>query len=171
MTSPDYDTDFYAWTQAQAEALRAKESKTLDWDNLAEEIESLGRSQRKAVRSHLRNLLMHLLKWTYQPDQRPQLGGSWRTSIRNARREIRDELYDSPSLRSLPGTLLSEVYSEAREDAADETGLPIQTFPNICRWSVEEVLFPDFWPDEPPQEVRSPRTGPRLIGPRRRPRC
>jgi hypothetical protein len=166
----DYDTDFYTWTQDQAAALRAREWKTLDIDNLAEEIESLGRSQRKAVRSHLRNLCMHLLKWAYQPDQRAPHGGSWRASIRNARREIADELRDSPSLRSLPASLLSEVYPEAREDAAEETGLPITRFPHMCRWSVDEVLNPDFLPDAPESAGRGsapPRGRP---GPRRGPR-
>jgi Domain of unknown function DUF29 len=77
-----YDSDFYVWTQDQAAHLRAKKWPALDVDNLAEEIESLGRSQRKALRSHLRNLLIHLLKWTYQPDQQPQHGRSWRAAIR-----------------------------------------------------------------------------------------
>ena len=70
----DYDIDFYAWTQEQAAVLRAKESKTLDWDNLAEEIESLGRSERLAIESHLQNLLTHLLKWRYDPATEPRRG-------------------------------------------------------------------------------------------------
>ena len=89
----EYDTDFYAWTQAQAAATRAKEWKTLDLENLAEEIERLGNEPRHALRRHLRVLLWHLLTWAYQPDHR---GASWLTSIGNARAEIADRLEDQP---------------------------------------------------------------------------
>lgn len=142
----DYDTDFYAWTQQQAQALRAQEAKTLDWDHLAEEIESLGNEQRHAVRSHLRVLLWHLLKWTYQPDHQ---GSSWRTSILNARAEIADRLDDDPSLRPCVPTLLAAAYPRARRLAAAETGLPLATFPEVCPWPVEQVLDEGFWPEPP----------------------
>jgi Domain of unknown function DUF29 len=144
MTTPDYDTDFYAWTQAQATALRAKELKALDWDHLAEEIESLGNEQRHAVRSHLRVLLWYLLKWAYQPDHR---GASWLTSIGNARAEIADRLEDYPSLRPLVPALLSSAYPRARRLAAAETGLPLGAFPETCPWTVGQVLDEDFWPE------------------------
>jgi hypothetical protein len=144
MTTPDYNTDFYAWTQAQAVALRAKEAKTLDWDHLAEEIESLGNEQRHAVRSHLRVLLWHLLKWAYQPDHR---GPSWLTSIGNARAEIADRLEDQPSIRPLVPTLVASAYGRARRLAAAETGLPLATFPEVCLWLVERVLDEDFRPE------------------------
>ena len=90
-----YDTDFYRWTQTQAAALRAKDFAALDLGNLAEEIESLGRSDRRAVVSHLERLLLHLLKWREQPQGR---GPSWRSTIRHARREIGKLLAESPSL-------------------------------------------------------------------------
>jgi len=140
----DYDTDFYAWTQQQAQALRAQKSKALDWDHLAEEIESLGTEQRHAVRSHLRVLLWHLLKWAYQPAHR---GPSWRTSILNARAEITDRLADYPSLRPLVPALLASAYPQARRLAAAETGLPLATFPEACEWPVAQVLDEDFWPE------------------------
>jgi hypothetical protein len=140
----DYDTDFYAWTQQQAQALRAQKSKALDWDHLAEEIESLGTEQRHAVRSHLRVLLWHLLKWAYQPAHR---GPSWRTSILNARAEITDRLVDYPSLRPLVPALLASAYPQARRLAAAETGLPRATFPEACEWPVAQVLDEDFWPE------------------------
>jgi hypothetical protein len=143
MTIPNYDTDFYAWTRAQAAALRAKEAKTLDWDHLAEEIESLGNEQRHAVRSHLRVLLWHLLKWAYQPDHR---GPSWLTSIGNARAEIADRLEDYPSLRPLVPALLASAYPRARRLAASETGLPLATFPETCPWPIAQVLDEDFLP-------------------------
>jgi integrase len=147
MTTPDYDIDFYAWTQAQATALRAKEAKTLDWEHLAEEIESLGNEQRHAARSHLRVLLWHLLKWAYQPNHRSP---SWLTSIGNARAEIADRLEDQPSLRPLVPTLLASAYPRARRLAAAKTDLPLATFPEVCPWPIERVLDDDFWPGDTP---------------------
>lgn len=90
-----YEHDLYAWTQAQAQALREKEWSKLDVAHLAEEIESLGNEQAHAVESHLANLLLHLLKWHYQPRRRSR---SWRTGLRNARIEIRRRLRRSPGL-------------------------------------------------------------------------
>jgi hypothetical protein len=146
MTKADYDTDFYTWTQTQAQALRAKDWTALDVDHLAEEIESLGNEQRHAVRSHLRVLLWHLLKWAYQPDHRAT---SWRTSILNARAEIADRLEDYPSLRPLVPTLLASAYPRARRLAAAETGLPLASFPEACPWPLAQVLDEDFWPEPP----------------------
>jgi hypothetical protein len=143
----DYDTDFYTWTQTQAAALRAKDWAALDLDHLAEEIEALGNEQRHAVRSHLRVLLWHVLKWAYQPDHR---GPSWRTSILNARVEIADRLEDYPSLRPRVPTLLASAYPRARRLASAETGLPLATFPEACPWTVEQVLDEDFWPERQP---------------------
>jgi hypothetical protein len=139
----DYETDFYAWTQAQAAAIRAKDWATVDLEHVAEEIESLGNEQRHAVRSHLRVLLWHLLKWAAQPDHR---GASWRTSILNARVEIADRLEDYPSLRPQVPALLASAYPRARRLASTETGLPLATFPETCPWTVEQVLDEDFWP-------------------------
>jgi hypothetical protein len=147
MTTPDYDTDFYAWTQAQAAALRDRKWTTLDVEHLAEEIASLGNEQRHAVRSHLRVLLWHLLKWAYQPDHRSP---SWLTSIGNARAEIADRLEDQPSLRPLVPALLASAYPRARRLAAAETDLPLATFPEVCPWPIERVLDDDFWPGDAP---------------------
>jgi hypothetical protein len=142
-----YDTDFYAWTQAQAQALRAKDLAGLDLEHLAEEIEALGNEQRHAARGHLRVLLWHLLKWAYQPNHRTP---GWRTSIRNARIEIGDRLDDYPSLRPLVPTLLAAAYPQARRLAADETGLPLAAFPDTCPWALAQVLDEDFWPEGAP---------------------
>jgi Domain of unknown function DUF29 len=146
MTTPTYDTDFYTWTQTQAAAIRAKDWAALDLEHLAEEIEALGNEQRHAVRSHLRVLLWHGLKWAYQPDHRTT---SWRTSLRNARVEIADRLEDSPSVRPLVPALLASAYPQARRLAADETGLPLATFPEACPWTIDQVLDEDFWPEPP----------------------
>ena len=141
-----YDEDFYAWSREQAALLREGALHDLDVTNLAEEIESLGKSDRRALGSHLRNLVLHLLKWHYQPGGRHP-SRSWRTSIRNARAESAVLLDDSPSLRREVSGLLARWYPLARQDAADETGLPLVTFPEVCPWTTEQVLDADFWPE------------------------
>jgi hypothetical protein len=140
----DYDTDFYQWTQMQATALRAMDFATLDLDNLAEEIESLGRGDRRAVVSHLERLLLHLLKRREQPQGR---GPSWRSTIRHTRREIAKLIAESPGLHDYPARQLAAAYRHAREDAADEAGLPLATFPEACPWVPEQVLDADFLPE------------------------
>ena len=143
MTTPDYDTDFYAWTQAQAAALRDGKWDTLDRANLAEEIESLGRSERYAIESHLQNLLTHLLKWRYDPATEPRRG--WRITIRNARLDIAKRAVGS--LQDYPAQYLVTAYRHACEDAADATDLPLATFPEVCPWPVAQVLDEHFWPE------------------------
>jgi Domain of unknown function DUF29 len=122
MTDTLYDTDFYQWTQAQAAHLRAKEWPALDVDNLAEEIESLGASDRRALRSYLMRLSQRLLKWRYQPQRR---GGSWQQSIDNSRLQIELILEDSPSLREFLPKAFAWVYARGRKEAAKETGPPL----------------------------------------------
>ena len=143
--SATYEGDLYAWTQAQAQALREKEWEALDVAHLAEEIESLGNEQAHAVESHLANLLLHLLKWHYQPRRRSR---SWRTSLHNARVEIRRRLRRSPSLRPELPTLVEIAYADARKLAMHETGLPLATFPERCPWSPDQLQDEDFLPEE-----------------------
>jgi len=144
MTTTTYHTDFYAWTRQQTAFLQAEELEKLDLPNLAEEIESMGKSQRREVKSRLAILLMHLLKWHYQPHM--NYGDSWRTTIATQRREIEIELDDSPSLRREVPDFIVYAYSLARKDAARETNLPLATFPADCPWTVEEVLNGDWLP-------------------------
>jgi hypothetical protein len=147
-TVPLYDADFYTWTQQQAALLREGKVHALDLVNLAEEIESLGKSDRRALGSHLEGLVMHLLKWYYQPSGR-QMGHSWLTSITNHRRDIARIVDDSPSLRRQVPELLAQEYRHSRKAASLETGLPLSTFPEACPWTPEQVLDEDFWPEEP----------------------
>jgi hypothetical protein len=140
-----YDTDFYAWTQAEAAALAAKCWDLLDVAHLVEEIRDLGNELAHAVESHLAILLMHLLKWRYQPARRSR---SWRLSIRNARIEIRKRLRRSPSLRHELPTILLDAYADARKLAMDDTSLPLATFPEPCPWSLDNILHEDFFPPE-----------------------
>src|SRR5919204_4576060 len=113
-----YADDFYAWTQAQAAALRAKDLAALDLENLAEEIESLGKRDRRAVESLLEVVTMHLLKWVYQPVRRTP---SWRTSVRHARNRLEKILRDSETLGRYAQEELAAMYRRARRAAAEET--------------------------------------------------
>jgi hypothetical protein len=142
----DYDTDFYGWTQAQAAALRAKDWPALDVAHLAEEIADVGNALRFTIESHLERLLLHLLKYRYDPAQDPRR--LWRLTIRHARREIAKRA--GGSLQEYPAQYLATAYRHAREDAADEAGLALTTFPEACPWSVEQVLSPNFWPEAQP---------------------
>jgi ribosomal protein L29 len=139
-----YDTDFYAWSQAQVDALEAQQWHALDLEHLMEEIADLGHKQRHAVSSQLCRLLQHLLKWRYQPVHRSP---SRRRSIRQARHAIARRLEQSPSLRQAVPSLLDGGYRRARREAQDETGLPLATFPESGPWSVDQLLDEDVWPD------------------------
>jgi hypothetical protein len=144
MTKVTYDTDFYAWTQAQAAALRTQDWQALDSDHLAEEIEEVGKSHRHAVQSQLKTLVQHLLKATYQTPTRR----SWLTSIDNARTEIDLKLRDSPSLRVELDSFLAWAYPRARKAAAKESGLPLATLPETCPWGLDQLLDEDYWPPD-----------------------
>ena len=140
-----YDKDFYQWTQQTVQTIEDKQYDLVDWDNLIEEIETLGRSKKRVVKSHLVILLMHLLKWKYQPEQR---SNNWKASIRNARAELIDLLQDN---LSLAGDFLVEispsVYARAREQAAEETTIFLQNFPVDCPYSLQQILNFVFLPE------------------------
>ena len=145
MTTPDYDTDFYAWTQAQAAAIRAKDAAALDTEHLAEEVEDLGRAVRKGIGSQLERLLLHLLKWQYDPATDPRR--LWRLSILDARHEIGKDLATNRTLHGFPAERLADAYRYARRVAALETDLPPVTFPDACEWTVAQVLDEEFLPE------------------------
>ena len=140
-----YDTDFVQWINQTAELLKQGRFDELDIENLIEEVESLGRSEKSAVRSNLRVLLMHLLQWQYQPSQR---SGSWKGSIREHRKRIQYALKDSPSLKNHYTAVFEESYITARLLASDETELPLEIFPVECPYTPEQVLDEEFWPQE-----------------------
>ena len=144
MTNTIYRTDFYAWTLRQADLLRNEDYADLDRVNLIEEIESMGASQRNALTSRLKVLLMHLLKWRYQPEK--NIGPSWQNTIDEQRSEISDLLEDNPSLGPEVPEQFAKAYPRARRDAAKETKLPLSTFPVNCPWTVEQVLDDEWLP-------------------------
>jgi hypothetical protein len=142
--SADYEQDFYAWTVEQAHLLRTGELSSIDAANIAEEIESLGRRDRREIESRMTVLLMHLLKWQKQSKLRSR---SWSGTIFEQRRRIEKLLKESPSLRASVNEALAEVYTEAREAASNETGLPEAEFPVDCPFTPDEVLTRDFLPE------------------------
>lgn len=139
-----YETDYAQWCAEQGALLRAGKFEQIDRDNLAEEIESLGRSDRREIESRLKVLLVHLLKWRYQPESQ---GGSWRATIREQRVRIVKLIKESPSLRGHPADALSEEYSYAVPDAVEETGLPEEIFPASCPFTIEQVLDTTWLPE------------------------
>lgn len=151
-----YDTDFYAWTQQQAALLREGAWHELDRANLIEEVESLGKSQQLALESRLEKLVLHLLKWRYQPDKRVR-GHSWQRTILEQRRRLDRLLHQNPSLRPMVSTVLAESYAYIRRRTHLETHLPLTTFPEQCPWTVDQILDDDFWPEGEPTQERTPR--------------
>jgi len=139
-----YDRDFYAWANEQARLIRAGLVSDLDFENLAEEIESMGRSEKRELVSRLKILFMRLLKWKFQPSHR---GASWRNSISTARDDLDDILNDSPSLKSHLPAAIATAYKRARRDAADETNLGAAVFPTASPWTFDQITGADFWPD------------------------
>lgn len=142
-TRSSYEEDFFDWTSHQSESLRDRRVGDLDWDNLAEEVESLGRSQKLEIRSRLRVLLAHLLKWHFQPNRRSH---SWQSTIGEQRVHITGIVEASPSLRRYPAETLAWAYTWARTKAQSETGLPLALFPEACPYEVDAVLRDDFLP-------------------------
>ena len=139
-----YDQDLAAWATHNAELLRARQFDVIDIEHLIEELEDMSKSDQRAIYSHLRNLLMHLLKWQFQPEVRST---SWAVTIINARQDIARIVQDSPSLRDFAGRELNNAYAQARRLASVETGLPAQTFPEQCAHRIEQVLHDDWLPN------------------------
>jgi hypothetical protein len=139
-----YDKDFFAWTEEQARLLRAGEFSQLDIENIAEEMEDMGRSIRRELRNRLAVLTMHLLKWRYQPMHRSP---SWSATIREQRRQIAELLDESPSLKRLPGQELAKIYCSAVAKAAGDTGLADASFPVECPFTPDQIMAEDFLPE------------------------
>ncbi|MDF5707004.1 MAG: DUF29 domain-containing protein [Nostoc sp. S4] len=139
-----YETDFVAWTKQTVQLIRAGEFEQVDWDAVIEEIESLGRSERRELKSRLEVLLQHLLKWQYQSSLQ---SGSWRNTIDEQRNRITDLLQESPSLKSYLEEVLALSYHRGLKAASNETKLAVDTFPAECPYSIAQVLDAEFLPD------------------------
>ena len=138
-----YEEDYYAWTIEQARLLRDGAFSAIDAANIAEEIESIGRSDRRELQSRLVVLAMRLLKWRFQPSARSR---SWSAAIDEQRLQIEQVFVESPSLRPLAGGLLPQAYAMACARAIAETGLAEDLFPVICPFTLDEVLSRSFLP-------------------------
>jgi hypothetical protein len=144
MSDLAYDEDFYVWAMHNAELLRQGRLAEIDAENIAEELESMGKSNKRALYSRLAVLMAHLLKWIYQPQRRSR---SWRATIEGQRDDIKRLLADSPSLRNEVERELPAAYRRATIEAQKQTGIIKSRFPEICPFTPEQVLDDDYWPD------------------------
>lgn len=142
--SHEYEIDYAHWIHEQVERLRHGKVEKTDGAHIAEELESLGRSERRALASHVRNLLLHFLKWQFQPNKRSD---SWAASIDNARAEIYELLTEMPNLKPALHSLLVIEFRRARRAAARETKLNLESFPEECPYDPRQVVDPEFWPN------------------------
>ncbi|TRW98989.1 DUF29 domain-containing protein [Candidatus Methylobacter oryzae] len=139
-----YDKDFYGWTQEQAALLRAGRLNDLDIENLIEEVETMGRSEKRALESRLSVLLLHMLKWHYQPSRR---GNSWRYTIIEQRLKFQKVLSQNPGLKPEINAIVADAYEYAALKATHETGLRPDIFPQHCPWNLEQISDSEYFPD------------------------
>jgi hypothetical protein len=138
-----YEEDFYAWANEQAALLRAGKLGEADIAHIAEEIESMGKGEKRELASRLGVLLLHLLKWQFQPGKR---GASWQATIKVQRRDLAVHMRDNPSLQPLVPQVIEQAYGNAVIEAEVETGLLGTAFPAVCPWTFEQVMDVGFWP-------------------------
>ena len=138
------DGDYALWCAEQAASLRMRNFSVVDIENVAEEIESLGRSDRREIENRLQVLLIHLLKWKFQSDKR---SGSWKGSIAEARKYIERLCRESPSLANYPASVLAEEFGFARFKAAAEMGIEEALLPASAPYSIEQILDAAFLPE------------------------
>lgn len=139
-----YETDYLKWIETTVEKLQVRDYSSIDWENLIEEIEDMGRSERRSLEINLIVVLTHLLKWQFQLEFR---SGSWKGSIAEHRRRIRKALKESPSLKPYLEEVFAECYLDAVEQASAETELPAERFPRECPYTSAEVLDSNFLPE------------------------
>jgi len=141
MESSLYERDFYAWTLEQCQLLKVGDFERLDIVNLVEEIESLGKQQRRELEHRLGILVGHLLKWDYQPEKRRK---SWRAMINIQRREMMDGLEDNPSLKAYLGEAMIEAHESGLDLVVKETPLNYRDLPAAPIYTLEQLLDPNF---------------------------
>jgi len=139
-----YDRDFYAWANEQARLIRAGLLSDLDIENLAEEVESMGRSEKRELVSRLQVLILHLLKWEFQPAMRST---SWRLTIVEQRLRLSVHLSENPSLKAQVDEIIASAYRISILGASRETGLDIKQFPAACPWTFDQIAGAEFWPE------------------------
>jgi hypothetical protein len=147
MSADLYERDFHAWTLEQAAKLRAGSLAGLDFDHIAEELESMGRAEKRQLGNRLSLILMHLLKMSLQAELLPRYRNSWRATIREQRRRVQGLLKDNPSLKPALGEVFADAWQDAVDAAIQETNLPESAFPPANPFSLEQALDRDFWPE------------------------
>ncbi len=143
-TATLYEKDFYAWTQEQAQLIKAKAFGELDIAHLFEEVEDMGNRHADEVQSRLEKILMHLLKWEFQPTKKSK---SWYKTIVEQRSRLQSRLKKMPSLTTKLPELFEDAYAIVVKDASAETGLAKSVFPRQCKWTIEQILDDDFFPN------------------------
>jgi Domain of unknown function DUF29 len=143
-TTTLYEADFALWAEQTAQMLKDGRLSEIDLENLIEEVEDLSRRERDVLYSNLKIVLLHLLRWEFQPHKQTN---SWKASIAEHRQRIKRQIKKSPSLKSYPEEILSECYTETRELASIETELPIDAFPAECAYAIADILAPTFFPE------------------------
>ncbi len=144
MTATLYETDFNLWVEQTVSQLKNGKIQDLDLENLIEEIASMGRSDKREIKSRLIVLMMHLLKWKYQPQKQTI---SWITTINEQRRQIKIILKDSPSLKPYLQNEIEDCYQDARQDAEKETQLSLAIFPVENPFTLDQILDPNYFPE------------------------
>jgi len=139
-----YKTDFYSWTQEQAKLLQQHNFSEIDVQHLVEELFLMGARERRELMSRFRLLMMHLLKWRYQPAYR---GRSWALTIKNQRDELAIHLRENPGLKSTLEGVITDAYRLARRDAEKESGLAEHLFPEQNPWRIEQLMDSEFFPE------------------------
>lgn len=139
-----YDRDYFAWIEATLQHLQRQNYSRVDWENLIEEIADMGRREKKSLKSNLVVVLLHLLKWQYQPNRR---SGSGASSILEHRGQIQDDLESSPSLKPYLDEIYKSAYARASKRAALETGLSKSEFPVDCPYVIAQILDDKFLPE------------------------
>ena len=141
-----YEQDFYLWIQETVELLKKGQLEQLDIENLIEEVDSMGKSQRKELKTRLTVLIEHLLKLQYWTTEKDYNTRGWRNTIVEQRRQIAYTLVDSPSLKAIVNDIFLDCYQDARNDTLRKYQLPLTLFPQESPFSLLEVLDPDFIP-------------------------
>lgn len=142
-----YDTDFYLWIQHTVEALKQQDWDRVDWDNLIEEVESMGRSEKRELKSRLLVILEHLLKLMFWESEKPQNARGWRNMVIEQRNQVDLILEDSPSLKPWLTESFVESYAKARQQTLQKYGLPVDRFPTQPPFSLEDVLNANWLPE------------------------
>ena len=141
---PKHNEDFYRWAMTEANLLRHRQFNDLDLENLIEELEHMGASERRALVSRIAQLIFHLLKWQLQPDFR---GRSWEASIQEQRKKVKKLLLDNPSLKSEISTFLTDAYEDATLLIKKETPIDLKLLPSEIPYTFELIMNDEFYPE------------------------